>query len=80
MIKRLCKLIDRLPLVKDLVAHQGPCLRRGGNILLYSAVSCKNISHTKLEVIRMEVYFFLNMVKQTKGKIIVDIIRKDEST
>ena len=83
MIKRLCKLNNWLPLVRDLVAYRAPYHRRGGDIFLVRCkMSRKNVSHTKLEVIRTGVYFFLKLAKQTRGKIIVgpDIIRKDEST
>ena len=78
MIKRLK---DWLPLVKDLVALWAPYHQRDGNIFLIQCkVYCKNISHIKLDFIRMGLYFFLSMAKQTKGKIIADIIKKDEST
>ena len=72
MIKRLCKLNDWLPLVKDLVAHRVPYHRRGINILLIRCkVSHKNISHIKLEVMRREVLLhFSDMFfsKWRKGK------------
>ena len=62
------------------MAHRAPYHQRGANIVLIRCkVSRKNISHIKLEVIRTGV-FCLKMAKQTEGKIIVDIIRKDEST
>ena len=63
-------------------ACRGSCGTQGPidvmeTFFLYSAkVSCKNIIDIKLEVIRMGMYFIHNMAKQTKRKIIVDIIRK----
>ena len=52
MIKSRLK--DRLPLVKDLVAHQEPYHQRGPNIFLTRwQVSRKNIGHIKLGVVIM---------------------------
>ena len=47
---------------------------------IFPVRSHKNMSHIKLDLIKTGVYFFLKMAKQTKGKIIADIIGKDKST
>ena len=83
MIKRLCTFNNWLPLVKDLGAHRVPYHQRGANIfLILCQVSHKNISHIKLKVMRTRVLlhfsdiFFFKMAKQTKAKILVDIIKR----
>ena len=58
MIKRLCKLNDWLPLVKDLVAHRAPYHRRKHlfyTLQLAKCLATTRISHIKLTVIRMGV-------------------------
>ena len=60
--------------VEQLTAAGQASCRTPGAILsvrcnIFPVRSRKNMSHIKLELIRTGVYFFLKMVKQTKGNL-----------